>query len=144
MAALDATRGTASECVGAELVRVDTSYDETLASVLATMPRARVGFEAAHLTVARHRWLESKLQSQGPDAASLVATDGVIEGLRLRKDPYEIETLREAARRLSAVARGVLNEGEVRRGRSERDVALAIDWRIRRAGFERPAFDTIV
>jgi Xaa-Pro aminopeptidase len=144
VAALDATRGTASECVGAELVRVDTSYDETLASVLATLPRARVGFEAAHLTVARHQWLESKLRSQGPEAASLVATEGIIEGLRLRKDPYEIETLREAARRLSVVARGVLNDDEVRRGRSEREVALAIDARIRQAGFERPAFDTIV
>jgi Xaa-Pro aminopeptidase len=33
---------------------------------------------------------------------------------------------------------------EVRRGRAERDVALAIDWRMRRAGFERAAFDTIV
>ena len=34
--------------------------------------------------------------------------------------------------------------GEVRRGRREREVALAIDWRIRQAGFERSAFDTIV
>ena len=32
----------------------------------------------------------------------------------------------------------------VRRGDAERDMALAIDWRIRRAGFERSAFDTIV
>jgi Xaa-Pro aminopeptidase len=125
-------------------MRVDTSYDETLASELATLPRARVGFEAAHLTVARHQWLESKLHDQGPDAASLVATDGIIEGLRLRKDAYEVETVREAARRLSAVARGVLSEGEVRRGRTEREIALAIDWRIRGAGFERSAFDTIV
>src|SRR5207247_10520194 len=58
------------------------------------------------------------------------------------KDAYEVDTLREAARRLSAVARGVLDE--VRRGRSEREIAMAIDWRIRSAGFERPAFDTIV
>jgi Xaa-Pro aminopeptidase len=144
VAALDAMRGTASECVGAELVRVDASYDETLASVLATMPRARVGFEAAHLTVARHRWIESKLEGHGADAATLIATSGIIERLRIRKDAYEIETLREAARRLSAVARGVLSENEVRRGRTEREIALAIDWRIRRAGFERSAFDTIV
>jgi Xaa-Pro aminopeptidase len=33
---------------------------------------------------------------------------------------------------------------EIGRGRSERDIALAIDTRIRHAGFERPAFDTIV
>jgi Xaa-Pro aminopeptidase len=58
------------------------------------------------------------------------------------KDAYEIDTLREAARRLSQVALGVT--AEVRRGHTERDVALAVDRRIRQAGFERSAFDTIV
>ena len=33
---------------------------------------------------------------------------------------------------------------DVRRGRTEREVAMAIDWRIRDAGFERSAFETIV
>jgi Xaa-Pro aminopeptidase len=33
---------------------------------------------------------------------------------------------------------------EVRAGRTERDLALAIDSRIRAAGFSKPAFDTIV
>jgi Xaa-Pro aminopeptidase len=32
----------------------------------------------------------------------------------------------------------------VRRGQTERELAMAIDWRIRQAGFERSAFDTIV
>src|SRR5207244_9072815 len=32
----------------------------------------------------------------------------------------------------------------VRRGRTEREVALAIDWKMREVGFERSAFDTIV
>src|SRR4029077_16914004 len=46
------------------------------------------------------------------------------------------------ARRLSPVAALVFKE--IRRGRRERDVALAIDTHIREAGFERSAFDTIV
>ena len=141
VAALDATRGTASECPGLEPVRVDSSYDETLVAVLASAGPARVGFEAAHLTVARHQWLEARLQEQA-SGVSLVSTEGIVERARVRKDAYEIDTLREAARRLSAVARGVMEE--VRRGRSEREIAMAIDWRIRSAGFERPAFDTIV
>ena len=60
----------------------------------------------------------------------------------MRKDDYEIATLREAARRLLASRPRV--PGEVQRGLTERDVALAIDRRVRQAGFERPAFDTIV
>ena len=142
VAAIDATRGTPSECAGLELVRVDSSYDETLAASLGAMTGARVGFEAAHLTVGRHRWLESKLRAAGQTAPILVPTEGIVEAGRVRKDAYEIATLREAARRLSAVVPGAFEE--VRRGRRERDVALAIDWRIRDAGFERSAFDTIV
>jgi Xaa-Pro aminopeptidase len=72
----------------------------------------------------------------------LVATDLLVERLRARKDDYEVATLREAARRLSLVATAVM--AAVRPGRTELELALAIDWRIRQAGFERSAFDTIV
>jgi Xaa-Pro aminopeptidase len=141
VAAIEANRGTAWECPDLELVRVDQSYDETLAGVLASMPRARLGFEAAHLTVSRHRWLEERV-ARSAEPPELVPTEGIVEAARVRKDAYEIGTLREAAKRLSAVAAGIF--AEVRRGRSERDVATAIDWRIRSGGFERSAFDTIV
>ena len=139
--AIETARGTAFECPGLELVVVDHSYDETIASVIGSSQGARVGFEAAHLTVSRHRWLEAKLGA-GRSMPALVASEGIVESARIRKDDYEIAMLREAARRLSAVASGVF--GEIARGRRERDVALAIDWRIRDAGFERSAFDTIV
>jgi Xaa-Pro aminopeptidase len=128
-------------CPGLELVTVDGSYDATLASLLASVGAPRIAFEAAHLTVSRHRWLATTLQDGGAPP-ELVPTEGLVERFRLRKDRYELETLREAARRLSAVATGVFEE--IRRGRTERDIALAIDWRIRQAGFERTAFDTIV
>jgi Xaa-Pro aminopeptidase len=41
------------------------------------------------------------------------------------------------------VATGVLDE-VVRAGRSELEIAADIDWRLKRAGFDKPAFDTIV
>src|SRR5882672_5439485 len=129
-------------CPGLELVTVDGSYDATLASLLASLKAARIGFEAAHLTVSRHRWLAATLQDGKTAPPELAPTEGLVERFRVRKDRYELETLREAAHRLSAVATGVFEE--IRRGRTERDIAFAIDWRIRQAGFERPAFDTIV
>jgi Xaa-Pro aminopeptidase len=73
---------------------------------------------------------------------TLVPTEGVIERARIRKDAYEIATLREAARRLSVVAADVLDE--VRPGIAERELALMIDARIREGGFSRTAFETIV
>jgi Xaa-Pro aminopeptidase len=133
-------QGTAVECPGLELLTAEGSYDATLASFVASLP-GRIGFESPHLTVSRHLWLVQTLASAG-GARELIPTDGMVERLRVRKDPFELATLREAARRLSIVARGVVTE--VRPGRSEREIARVIDWRICEAGFERPAFDTIV
>ena len=137
---LTEARGTAAECPGLELVNVESTYDGALAARIAAQP-GRVGFEAAHVTVSRHDWMVKTLAAAGR-THELTPTEGIVERERVRKDAYELETLREAARRLSAVARNVFDG--VRSGRSEREVALAIDWQIRQAGFERPAFDTIV
>jgi Xaa-Pro aminopeptidase len=138
---LNATRGTASECPGLELEIVSGSYDGALADALAKLPSGRVGFEAVHLSVSRYEWLRSTLASAGT-GHELVATEGLIERARRVKDPYELELLTEGGRRLSAVAADVFTV--IARGRTEQEIAADIDWRIRRAGFERPAFDTIV
>ena len=139
---LEEAKGTVHECPDTDVVTVEGSYDATLARLLAAHPFRRIGFEAAHLTVDRHRWLTATVAAEGPKDAELVATERLVERARVRKDPYEIATLREAAKRLSRVADAV--PAEVVRGLSERDVALAIDRRVRQAGFQRPAFDTIV
>ena len=142
------SKGTPHECPNLDLVRVEGSYDASLAALLASLtappggePAMRFGFEAAHLTVSRHTWLVDALaRHEAPHA--LVATEGIVERARVRKDDYEIATLREAARRLSRVAGQVI--AGVRAGQSERDVAMAIEQRLRQAGFAKPAFDTIV
>lgn len=139
--AIAETRGKPQECPDLEMTVVAGSYDVTLAEALASYRDARVGFESAHLTVARHDWLVRTLTADGAPNP-LTATEGVIELARLRKDAYEVGVLREAGHRLSAVASGVYSL--VRAGRSEREVAADIDWQLRRAGFERPAFETIV
>jgi Xaa-Pro aminopeptidase len=154
VAAVSEATGTPCECPGLDLVKVDGSYDATLSELLMSptsfarataeaqhAPR-RIGFEAAHLTVSRHLWLTNALSSSETPAAELVATEGIVERARLVKDAFEIATLREAARRLSAVARELPQE--IRAGRTERDVAMAIDLRLHQAGFARTAFDTIV
>jgi Xaa-Pro aminopeptidase len=141
LTAVTDTIGTGSECPGLDLVTVDGSYDATLATVLQSMPAARVGFEAANLTVARHEWLRATLRA-GQSSIALVPTEGVVERARSRKDAYELRTLRTAAEMLSRIVPGAIED--VRRGRTEREVAQSIDERLRREGFEKPAFDTIV
>jgi len=101
-----------------------------------------VGFEASNLTVSRYQLLTKALANPDGTGSALIPTDQLVEQIRVVKDEEEIETFRAAARLLSDVARGVFEE--IAHGRTERDIALAIDNRIRRAGFERPAFETIV
>jgi Xaa-Pro aminopeptidase len=126
-------------CPGLELVTVDGSYDATLAATLRALGAARIGFEAAHLSVSRYRWINDAVSA---DALELVPTEGIVERARACKDAYEVATLREAARRLSAVAKAVLEA--IVPGQTERDVAAFVDRRIHDAGFDKPAFDTIV
>lgn len=135
---IEEKRGGADECPGLELTIVSGSYDEALADALSAY--RRVGFEASHLTVSRFDWLRHRLESSV--TSELVPTEDIVEHQRLIKDEYEIGTLREAGRRLSAVTKRVL--ADVRAGLTERQLALRIDTRIREAGFERTAFDTIV
>jgi len=75
-----------------ELATVDGSYDAMLAKRLAALPEkpvVRVGIESAHLTVARHLWLTTTLARDVPGTSTtvtLVATEGMIERARVRKD----------------------------------------------------------
>ena len=139
--ALDAMQQSAEACPDLQLTVVEGAYDSTLVTLLTAIGVSRVAFEAAHITVSRFKWLTATL-ARHTGAPELVPLDDVVERLRVRKDEYELSMLRESTRRLSAVANGVFSE--VRRGRTEREVAQAIDSRLLAAGFERPAFDTIV
>jgi Xaa-Pro aminopeptidase len=124
---------------------VQTTYDETLSELLIQSTAIRIGIEAASMTVGRYNRLAqalSKRASSTPDASILVPTERVVERRRAVKDAVEIEILREAARRLSHVARGI--PAFVREGRSEAEIAADIEMSIRAAGFERAAFETMV
>ena len=123
-----------------ELVLVEQTYDETLA-VLIGAGRESMGVEGGHLTVQRQRWLAATLAA-AEWRHLLVPTLDVIEAGRVVKDVWEIERLREAGRLISAVAMGVL--ADLAPGQREQDVAQAVEAGLRRAGFTRPAFDTIV
>jgi Xaa-Pro aminopeptidase len=117
--------------------RVDARFDLSVGSLLARERLARVGFEAAHTTVATlGRW-----QAASP-GVQWQATERIVERLRVIKDAREIEIFRRAGRALADVARDLGRL--VIRDRTERETAAAIDNALTRAGFERPAFPTIV
>ena len=128
-------------CPGLRIYDVPDSYDEALVSATMASPARVIGIEAGHLTVARNEWLLRTWQSRGA-GVTLRSTERFIERLRAVKDAAELGVLREAAQRLTAVAGTAIES--VRGGIAEREVAAVIETALRRAGYERPAFDTIV
>jgi Xaa-Pro aminopeptidase len=139
--AVRALQESASACPSLRPWPVPASYDEALLSCLTEIGSTRVGFEAAHVTVARHDWLVRSAASRA-QGITFRPTERVVEALRIVKDAAETAMLRESARRLGPVAAAAVRA--VRPGVTERTVAATIEAAMREAGYERQAFDTIV
>ncbi|QMV85397.1 aminopeptidase P family protein [Corynebacterium hindlerae] len=134
------TDGRYTTQISEEVPDIDALIERNSASALlatVTGPR-RVGFEADYVSVAQ---LEKLKEAAGDDIV-LVPVTGVIEELRLLKDATSLERLRDVA----ALATGCLEQllaGPIK-GRTERDVAAELEYLMRKAGAERPSFDTIM
>jgi Xaa-Pro aminopeptidase len=104
-------------------------------AITSTDGRARrIGVEAGHLSHAA--WLA--LAEASPDV-ELVPVQGLVEARRATKEPAELERVRSACAIADAALRATL--GDIRAGISERDLALALEWRMRTGGAEGLAFD---
>ena len=111
---------------------------EALAEELAQGPSGRLGFEDGALTVKQHTRLHELL----PEGCALVPCGGLVEELRQVKEPAELARIRAAAELADEALRGVLEGGLA--GRTEREVAIELELRMRRLGAEAPSFPSIV
>jgi Xaa-Pro aminopeptidase len=99
---------------------------------------AHLGLEADSVTWAQQRRLASKVFA----SAQLVPAEGLIEDLRRVKDAGEIERMAEAARIADEALAAVLPL--LGQGVTEREVALGLDYEMRRLGADGSSFETIV
>jgi Xaa-Pro aminopeptidase len=100
--------------------------------------KGRLGFDDASLTVKQHARLVELLG----EGWELVPCAGAVEALRAVKDAGEIDRIRAATRLADEALRETLEAGVV--GRSERDVAIELELRMRRLGAEGASFPSIV
>jgi Xaa-Pro aminopeptidase len=98
----------------------------------------RLGFDDHKVSVRDHARLAELVR----DGVELVAAGGLIEGLRVRKEPAELDAIRRASKLADAALEEVLARGVV--GRTERDVALDLEFTMRKAGAESASFAPIV
>ena len=108
-----------------------------LLAALAERLEGRVGFDDAATSV---RSL-GKLTEAITDETELVAADGLVERLRRVKDEGEVATIAEASRLADEVFEWTAERGLA--GKTEREVALAAEARMRELGAE-PSFPAIV
>ncbi|HET6488214.1 MAG TPA: Xaa-Pro peptidase family protein [Syntrophales bacterium] len=97
----------------------------------------QVGFEPASVTVALHSALRRKAKNVrwNPLPSELGA-------IRAVKDKGEIESIRKAIRIATAALKSTLEW--IRPGMCERDIAIELEYAMRRKGAEAPSFDTII
>ena len=118
----------------------DVVVDNLLEGVAGALgPRGgRLGFLEKSVTVAEHMRLRELLDA----AWELVPSGAIVERLRAVKDAGEIALIRAATELAEDALRAVLEHGLV--GRTERELALELEQRMRARGAAGPSFPTII
>ena len=99
--------------------------------------KGRIGFEDAKLSV---RQL-ARLEAAGGEDVEFIPAGDLVEQLRAVKEPEELERIAAAAKLSDGVYEWAIERGLA--GRTERDVARAVEARIRELGAE-PSFPPII
>lgn len=126
------------EAPGYEVVRHEAQVYAHLARYLQEVGIRRLGFEAEHVRYGDWQRLRAAL----PEQIELVGISGWVEQLRRVKDEVELALIREAARLADEALLEVL--AGLRPGVTERQLALELEFAMRRRGATAAAFDLIV
>jgi Xaa-Pro aminopeptidase len=98
----------------------------------------RIGYEKNNISHQSFLALEDPL----PASARLIPVASLVETLRMVKSPGEIDLIRRSVQTNSEAFAQTL--ALVRPGVTEIDLAAELEYRMRRLGAEKPAFDSIV
>src|SRR5918999_2893472 len=118
---------------------VDRASALELAKQVSTLGVERLGFESDAVTVDAYDAL-----AEAAGGVRMHRVPGLVQRLRAVKDAVEVEALRRACAVGDAALADLLDEGGLRPGRTEREVALDLEDRMRRHGAAGPAFETIL
>lgn len=123
------------QCQDWEIVQHDDILD-TLREITDTQNVKHIAVEGDHMSVNTFRKWESSLP------AAMTPVQGLVEGLRQQKRSEELEAIRQAADIADQAFAAVLPA--IRPGASEREIALELEFTMRRLGASSVSFDPIV
>lgn len=119
------------------IIEAPSSLTDSLGELVKENGLTILGCEGDHLTYNQFLAIKAKL-----DKAELKSVSGLVEGLRICKDATEIKFIEEAVRLADEAFTSTLPA--IRPGVTERDIALQLEYHMRRAGAEGVAFKFIV
>jgi Xaa-Pro aminopeptidase len=120
-----------------QVVKHGSSAPDEIRSQLKTLGISRLGFEQDYLTYGLYASYREKFEP-----VELVPVEGIVEKLRAVKDPQEIESIRKAAEIADAAFSHIL--GFLKPGITEREVAIELEFYMRKLGAKSSSFDIIV
>lgn len=128
-------RAESSHCT----IVIERAVVETVMKALAAAGSRRIAVESEWIS---HSFFESLRLLAQVLGVELVATAGVVEALRIIKEPAEIEAVSRACQITSEAWLNVVSRGV--EGQTERRIAAAIESEFRLLGAEDRAFESIV
>jgi Xaa-Pro aminopeptidase len=127
----------AREAPDARIAQVYGDLPERWPELLGSIGARRVGMEAGFVTHAM--W--ERLAAAAPDI-ELIAVEGWVEEDRATKEPAELERVAAACAVADSALAALLPS--IRPGRTERELAMELEWAMRTGGAEALAFDVAV
>ena len=124
-----------------EIFQITSDITGWLPGLVAELGSPKLGFEAGHITFDLHRRLKDALNKQ-QSPAKLVPLNGLVESLRVVKEPEEIELITRAAE-ISDKALAHI-EDVIHTGMSEKEAAWEIEKFMRENGSQAMPFEVIV
>jgi len=126
-----------------EIVQRKIAILDAVARSIRDLGLKSVAFESDNLTVQTHADLAVKLREAGlKDASLLKAVPRLVSALRERKDAGEIAAIRKALSIAQAAFKAVVPT--LRPGISEREVAVELEYQMKRRGAMAASFPIIV
>ena len=120
---------------GFEIVRVDNNYPEKIASL--AQGKQRVGVEEEQLPLTDFRRYQGAL-----NWCDLIDSSSIITKMRQIKDDSEIHAIRKIISMTDKAFSDVLNI--IQQGRTEAEIALELEYSLRRMGASDRSFDYVV
>jgi Xaa-Pro aminopeptidase len=113
------------------------AYIEELSSHRIAKRKSRIGFEAADISYGLYWELRKKF-----DWLKFKSFDSFVEDLRITKTKEEIGKIKKACSILDKSFEEAITY--IKEGVTETDIAIELEYRMKKAGGEKPAFETII